>query len=99
VPAGRPTVEQWRTCSDCQDRDTSVYGVAHWHVAHQLPFLKHCIEHGTSLQFRCGDCLGPLGAAGMDRLPGEHCMQCGSRKTHTFVRPTAPGYEGMADLC
>ncbi len=97
--ASRPTSREWRTCPDCQDNDRSKYGVAHWHAAHQLRFLKSCIHHQTPLHFRCRHCHGPLGHKNDRRLPGEPCPRCTSAETEAYAPSTSPGYAGTLELC
>jgi hypothetical protein len=98
-PLAPPVDPNWRCCSECQSRDIRLYGIAHWHVAHQLPFINHCLEHGLALQFRCTDCHGPLGGTRLDKLPGETCANCGSLAADLFAIPTSQGYKGTAILC
>lgn len=97
--AGQPTSNEWRSCPECQDRDESNYGVAHWHAVHQLRFLKSCIEHGTPLHFRCQECHEPIGKRGARRLPGEPCSRCSSLKTDAYIASPSPGYAGTVELC
>lgn len=96
---GEAFADEWRSCPECQDRDRSRYGVAHWHVAHQLKFLKSCIEHGTPLHFRCQGCHEPIGKCSMRRLPGEACSRCSSLKTDAYITSPSPGYAGTVELC
>ena len=42
-------VARWRYCPDCYQSDRDKYGVAYWHLEHQLPTTLICLEHRTSL--------------------------------------------------
>ncbi|MEW8143407.1 MAG: TnsD family Tn7-like transposition protein [Candidatus Thiodiazotropha endolucinida] len=45
--AGHPL----KACPICMELDESRYGVAYWHLVHQLPTVFVCPEHSSSLNF------------------------------------------------
>lgn len=46
----------WRCCLACIDEDRRRYGVAYWHVEHQIPGLSSCPHHGRVLSGQCQRC-------------------------------------------
>ena len=40
----------WRFCPECFNRDQMRYGIAYWHLTHQLPCIWICLEHACLLQ-------------------------------------------------
>lgn len=42
-------VAHWRYCPDCCQADKEKYGVAYWHLEHQLPTTLVCLDHQISL--------------------------------------------------
>lgn len=43
-------------CPLCINDDVEKYGEPYWHIAHQLPGVKVCTNHGTYLQDSCRIC-------------------------------------------
>lgn len=39
-----------KACPQCLHRDVDLYGVAYWHLQHQLPGSLYCVAHGEPLQ-------------------------------------------------
>lgn len=39
----------WRYCPYCAQYDLTSCGTSYWHIEHNLPFVTHCIHHGTPL--------------------------------------------------
>lgn len=42
-------VAHWRYCSVCYQTDKEKYGVAYWHLEHQLPTTLVCLDHQKTL--------------------------------------------------
>lgn len=40
----------WRFCPDCFNQDEMRYGIAYWHLTHQLPYTWICMRHACQLQ-------------------------------------------------
>lgn len=93
-----------RCCPKCIQEDLKNYGLAHWHVPHQILGIKHCIYHGDLLcnaceNFRCDakfkDLIGPF------QLPSDPCWACGA--TNIGIRTSLrnfpnPGYLAYSEL-
>lgn len=88
-----------RYCPDCQQSDLEQFGLAHWHVAHQLPGIRFCPRHTRLLQDRCRSCKAPFEAKTRGILPGEACQRCGSHDTDSSLsKRLSDGYLSLADL-
>ena len=44
----------WKYCACCAKEDRLRYGTSYWHIEHNLPFVTHCIQHGTPLSMFLG---------------------------------------------
>lgn len=44
------SVSRWKFCATCIESDLERYGVAYWHVHHQMGMVPICISHGTALK-------------------------------------------------
>jgi hypothetical protein len=88
-----------RHCHECQQSDIEQYGLAHWHVVHQLPGIRFCPEHNHRLHDRCGSCKTPLGGKSKAILPGAACQRCGSHGADSSLsKHPSHGYQSLADL-
>lgn len=91
---GPPGPLAW--CPTCCREDFLRFGWAPWRVVHQVPFLHHCPDHGTSLLTFCADCHEPLDRGFHWRLPGDACRKCnGSTFRPAFIVEQNPGYQGL----
>ena len=96
---GLRSIHALRHCPDCQQSDIERYGLAHWHVVHQLPGIRFCPEHNHRLHDRCRSCKTPLGGKSKAILPGEACQRCGSHDTDSSLsKHPSRGYQSLADL-
>lgn len=83
-----------RHCSACVAEDEAVHGFGPWYACHQVPFIKHCHKHFTSLVWRCVGCGAALQTGYSSRLPGEQCGHCKRLSTSRRIEYS----EGQAHL-
>jgi hypothetical protein len=51
ITAGRINESKWLNyCPQCVDEDVKEYGIAYWHVNHQLPGVSACVKHNLKLK-------------------------------------------------
>lgn len=83
-------------CPDCSEQDVAANGWAPWRVVHQVPFVHHCVWHGTPLLSICRRCACALDQGGGWRLPGDACEVCGSAQFVPAQRVAdVPGYRRL----
>lgn len=44
------SVSRWKFCETCIESDLDQYGVAYWHLSHQMGMVPICSAHGTALK-------------------------------------------------
>tara|TARA_R110001583_G_scaffold193318_2_gene361423 strand:+ start:5955 stop:6899 length:945 start_codon:yes stop_codon:yes gene_type:complete len=67
----------WRWCNDCIDEDRTKFGVAYWHVEHQVPTSIICSKHTTKrLISGCEHCGFVIRDLKQVSGPNAKCPQC-----------------------
>lgn len=88
-----------RWCANCAALDQASHGFSAWRVAHQLPFIRLCPEHGTPLYVHCDRCGATLDDGRRLKLPGEPCAQCGSVEFASEAVPSGEHYRSLMTRC
>lgn len=88
-----------RRCQACVDSDFENGLVPGWRVLHQLPFLRHCAEHGELLSSHCPECAQAMERGDTYRLPSDPCRHCGSTQRHRRAVETCQGQVRLGHLC
>lgn len=97
--AGPMASDALRWCGDCAAHDRARHGFTAWRVAHQLPFIRMCPEHGSPLYVHCARCGAALDDGRRLRLPAEPCAHCGSVEFAAEAVPSGENYESLMTRC
>jgi hypothetical protein len=75
----------WRICPECVVADSKKYGIAYFHVDHQLPVVTRCEEHLASLRSGCGTCSSEWKHLEIIRSPAPvaKCSSCQTQLNST----------------
>lgn len=63
----------WRYCVPCSEEDVREYGVAYWHIEHQIPGLGSCPHHKRPLRGNCKACGSSRSTLNDFELPSALC--------------------------
>lgn len=88
-----------RRCRACVGSDLENGLVPGWRVLHQLPFLRHCVEHSELLTSHCPNCAEPMERGTTYRLPSDPCRHCGSTEWPRPAVETCQGQLQLGRLC
>nr|WKF60754.1 hypothetical protein HUO10_005276 [Paraburkholderia busanensis] len=84
---GRPHL-----CLDCIESDLTDFGIAHWHVEHQIPGIDHCPYHCQATICSCHACGQAFSAGWEVGLPRSTCAACGAVLTSPTQRGLSSAY-------
>lgn len=71
------SMQQWRHCPSCVEDDEKQFGVAYWHVGHQLPTTNMCHKHSEqTLISGCCRCGWKNTDLRKHPLPSNTCPEC-----------------------
>lgn len=87
-----------RQCHECVLEDIHMFGTAHWHVMHQVQWIRFCKIHGSLLHDQCERCGKAFGEHSELSLPGEPCPHCGSSRTSSGLNGNhSMGYSAFSN--